>query len=36
MSLSLQAVAANKGSDKSTIQSLLATIPLVIVDTLDK
>lgn len=36
VALSLQAVAANKGSNKSTIWSLLATIPLIIADTLDK
>ena len=32
-SLSLRAVAANKGSNKSTAGSLLATVPLIVADT---
>lgn len=35
-SLSLGVVAANKGSNKSTEWSLLATIPLIIADTWDR
>lgn len=35
-SLSLRAVTTNKGSNKSTVWSLLATIPLIIADTWDR